>query len=41
MICGAMFARIEAGRPRAARLGDATKAGLTVLVILDQRNAVI
>src|SRR5215471_14467292 len=34
MICGAMFARIEAGRDRAAQLGDATKAALAVLVIL-------
>jgi multiple antibiotic resistance protein len=34
MICGAMFARIEAGQTRAARLADATKAGLAVLVIL-------
>ena len=34
MICGAMFARIEAGRAPAARLADATKAALAVLVIL-------
>jgi len=34
MICGAMFARIESGHARAARLGDATKAALAVLVIL-------
>jgi multiple antibiotic resistance protein len=34
VICGAMFARIEAGQGRAARLADATKAGLAVLVIL-------
>jgi multiple antibiotic resistance protein len=34
VICGAMFARIEAGQDRAARLADATKAGLAVLVIL-------
>jgi multiple antibiotic resistance protein len=34
VICGAMFARIEAGRARAARLADATKAALAVLVIL-------
>jgi multiple antibiotic resistance protein len=34
MICGAMFARIEAGRDRAARRADATKAVLAVLVIL-------
>jgi multiple antibiotic resistance protein len=34
MICGAMFARIEAGQARAARLADATKAALAVLVIL-------
>ena len=34
MICGAMFARIEAGQDRTARLADATKAALAVLVIL-------
>jgi multiple antibiotic resistance protein len=34
LICGAMFAQIEAGRPRATRLADATKAVLAVLVIL-------
>jgi small neutral amino acid transporter SnatA (MarC family) len=34
MICGAMFAQIEAGQARAARLADATKAALAVLVIL-------
>jgi multiple antibiotic resistance protein len=34
MICGAMFARIEAGQAHAARLADATKATLAVLVIL-------
>jgi multiple antibiotic resistance protein len=34
MICGAMFARIEAGQARAARLADATRAALAVLVIL-------
>jgi multiple antibiotic resistance protein len=34
VICGAMFARIEAGQARAARLADATKAALAVLVIL-------
>ena len=34
LICGAMFARIEAGQARAARLADATKAALAVLVIL-------
>jgi multiple antibiotic resistance protein len=34
MICGAMFARIEAGRDRAARLADASKAALAVFVIL-------
>jgi multiple antibiotic resistance protein len=34
MICGAMFARIESGRDRAARLADATKAALAVMVIL-------
>jgi multiple antibiotic resistance protein len=34
MICGAMFARIEAGQAPAARLADATKAALAVLVIL-------
>jgi multiple antibiotic resistance protein len=34
VICGAMFAQIEAGQGRAARLADATKAALAVLVIL-------
>jgi multiple antibiotic resistance protein len=34
VICGAMFARIEAGQDRAARLADATRAALAVLVIL-------
>jgi multiple antibiotic resistance protein len=34
MICGAMFARIEAGQPHAARLADASRAALAVLVIL-------
>jgi multiple antibiotic resistance protein len=34
VICGAMFARIEAGRDRRAKLVDATKAALAVLVIL-------
>jgi multiple antibiotic resistance protein len=34
VVCGAMFARIEAGQARAAQLADATKAALAVLVIL-------
>ena len=34
LICGAMFAQIEAGQIRATRLADATKAALVVLVIL-------
>jgi len=34
VICGAMFARIEAGKDRGAKLADATKATLAVLVIL-------
>jgi multiple antibiotic resistance protein len=34
VICGAMFAQIEAGQARAARLADATRAALAVLVIL-------
>ena len=34
MICGTMFAQIEAGQPRATRLTDASKAALAVLVIL-------
>jgi multiple antibiotic resistance protein len=34
LICGAMFARIEAGQDRAGQLVDATKAALAVLVIL-------
>jgi multiple antibiotic resistance protein len=34
LICGAMFARIEAGQARGGRLADATRAALAVLVIL-------
>jgi multiple antibiotic resistance protein len=34
LICGAMFAQIEAGQTRATRLADATKAALAVLIIL-------
>ena len=34
MICGAMFARIEAGQDRTTRIADAAKATLAVLVIL-------
>jgi multiple antibiotic resistance protein len=34
LICGAMFAQIAAGQTSAARFADATKAALTVLVIL-------
>jgi multiple antibiotic resistance protein len=34
LICGTMFARIEAGQDRGARLADATRAALAVLVIL-------
>ena len=34
VICGAMFARIEAGQARGAGLADATKAAAAVLVIL-------
>jgi multiple antibiotic resistance protein len=34
LICGAMFAQIEAGQTSATRFADATKAALTVLVIL-------
>ena len=34
LICGVMFAQIEAGQMRATRLADATKAALVVLVIL-------
>jgi multiple antibiotic resistance protein len=34
VICGAMFAQIEAGQTRATRLADATQAALAVLVIL-------
>jgi multiple antibiotic resistance protein len=34
MICGAMFARIEANRSRAEQLADATKAALSIMVIL-------
>src|SRR5262245_36139798 len=34
LICGAMFAQIEAGQDRATKLADATRAALAVLVIL-------
>jgi MarC family integral membrane protein len=34
LICGVMFAQIEAGQSRAIRITDATKAALAVLVIL-------
>ena len=34
LICGVMFAQIEADQTRAARIADATKAALAVLVIL-------
>ena len=34
MICGVMFAQIEADQSRAIRIADATKAALAVLVIL-------
>jgi multiple antibiotic resistance protein len=34
LICGAMFAQIEAGQASTTRWGDATKAALAVLVIL-------
>ena len=34
MICGVMFAQIEAGQTRAVQIVDATKAALAVLVIL-------
>ena len=34
LICGVMFAQIEAGQTRAIRITDATKAALAVLVIL-------
>jgi multiple antibiotic resistance protein len=34
LICGAMFAQIEAGQTSAIRFSDATRAALTVLVIL-------
>ncbi len=34
LVCGAMFARIEAHRPRDAQVGDASKAALAVAVIL-------
>jgi multiple antibiotic resistance protein len=34
LICGAMFARIEAGQSRATQLADAARAALAVLVIL-------
>jgi len=34
VVCGAMFARIEANRSRAEQLADATKVALSILVIL-------
>jgi len=34
LICGAMFAQIEAGQASATRMADATKAALAVLIIL-------
>ena len=34
LICAAMFAQIEAGQPRAARMADATKAAIAVFIIL-------
>ena len=34
LICGVMFAQIEAGQTRAIRITDATKAALAVLIIL-------
>src|SRR5262249_17128787 len=34
LICGAMFAQIEAGQTSATRFADATKAALAVLVII-------
>src|SRR4029434_4933499 len=34
LICGVMFAQIEAGQTRAIRITDATRAALAVLVIL-------
>src|SRR5262245_52832630 len=34
LICGAMFAQIEADQARTTQFGDATKAALAVLVIL-------
>jgi multiple antibiotic resistance protein len=34
LICGAMFAQIEAGQDRAMRLADATKVALSILLIL-------
>ena len=34
VVCGAMFARIEANRSRAEQLADATKAALSIVIIL-------
>jgi multiple antibiotic resistance protein len=34
VVCGAMFARAEAGRPRGQQVTDATRAALAILVIL-------
>jgi multiple antibiotic resistance protein len=35
MVCGTIFARLEAGRSKAEQLADATKAILAILVILE------
>ena len=34
LICASLFAQIEAGQPRAARVADATRAAITVFIIL-------
>jgi multiple antibiotic resistance protein len=34
VVCGAMFARIEAGRSRTEQLADATKAAVAMVLIL-------
>lgn len=34
VVCGAMFASLDGGRPGSARVGDATKIALTILVVL-------
>ncbi len=34
VVCAAIFSQIEAGQPRGVRLSDATKAAVTILIVL-------